>query len=118
MRQAYEAAGITDYSPHGLCGVPRNRHAGRRSHRGVGRRASLRALEGGLHWVCQAQPRALRRCVGADIPLIKSVLALEHRTIPPNIKFTAPNPKIPFDASGLVVPTELTPWPTSRHGES
>ncbi|KAJ5910086.1 Acyl transferase/acyl hydrolase/lysophospholipase [Penicillium tannophilum] len=45
--------------------------------------------------------------------LIKSVLALEHRVIPPNIKFNEPNPDIPWD-SGLSVPTEATTWPESR----
>ncbi|WYZ46092.1 hypothetical protein EsH8_IX_000317 [Colletotrichum jinshuiense] len=46
--------------------------------------------------------------------LIKSVLALEHRTIPPNIKFDNPNPKIPFEEKNLKVPTEPTPWPEDR----
>ncbi|KAJ5768714.1 Acyl transferase/acyl hydrolase/lysophospholipase [Penicillium odoratum] len=45
--------------------------------------------------------------------LIKSVLALEHRVIPPNIKFNEPNPNIPWE-SGLSVPTEAMPWPNSR----
>lgn len=45
--------------------------------------------------------------------LIKSVLALEHRVIPPNIKFNKPNPNIPWDR-GLSVPTEAVPWPESR----
>ncbi|KAJ5652341.1 Acyl transferase/acyl hydrolase/lysophospholipase [Penicillium longicatenatum] len=46
--------------------------------------------------------------------LIKSVLALEHRIIPPNIKFNEPNPDIPWDTCGLSVPTEATSWPKSR----
>lgn len=46
--------------------------------------------------------------------LIKVVLALEHQTIPPNIKFTKPNPKIRFDQCKLVVPTEAVPWPKDR----
>lgn len=40
--------------------------------------------------------------------LIKVVLALENRTIPPNIKSTPLNPKIPFESAGLIVPTEPT----------
>ncbi|KAI9151270.1 Polyketide synthase [Paramyrothecium foliicola] len=48
------------------------------------------------------------------VSIIKSVLALENRTIPPNIKFSAPNPKIPFDSAGLVVPLEATPWPQGK----
>ena len=43
--------------------------------------------------------------------LIKAVLALEHNTIPPNIKFDIPNPKIPFEEKKLKVPTESTAWP-------
>ncbi|KAJ0329303.1 hypothetical protein COL922a_012924 [Colletotrichum nupharicola] len=46
--------------------------------------------------------------------LIKSIMALEKRTIPPNIKFVTPNPKIPFDRNGLKVPVVPTPWPEDR----
>ncbi|OJJ95935.1 hypothetical protein ASPACDRAFT_47290 [Aspergillus aculeatus ATCC 16872] len=46
--------------------------------------------------------------------LIKAVLALENRTIPPNIRFTVPNPNIPFREGGLMVPTEPIPWPGDR----
>lgn len=44
--------------------------------------------------------------------IIKATLALESRTILPNIKFNHPNPKIPWDRN-LVVPTEPRPWPFS-----
>jgi len=43
--------------------------------------------------------------------LIKAVLALEHRTIPPNIKFTNPNPAINFRGGRLRIPTSPVPWP-------
>lgn len=46
--------------------------------------------------------------------VIKAVLALENRMIPPNIKFSCPNPAIPFRERRLVVPLEPTPWPESR----
>jgi acyl transferase domain-containing protein/2-polyprenyl-3-methyl-5-hydroxy-6-metoxy-1,4-benzoquinol methylase len=46
--------------------------------------------------------------------LIKVVLALEHQTIPPNIKFVESNPKIAFNKYSLVVPTEAVPWPKER----
>ena len=46
--------------------------------------------------------------------IIKMVLALEKKTIPPNIKFNEPNPKIPFHAAKLKVPTEAAPWPSDR----
>ncbi|KAK8112334.1 uncharacterized protein PG998_008791 [Apiospora kogelbergensis] len=45
---------------------------------------------------------------------IKGVLALEHGQIPPNVHFHTPNPKIPFDAWNMVVPTSLMPWPAAE----
>lgn len=48
------------------------------------------------------------------VSVIKMVLALEHRVIPPNIRFTAPNPKIPFESAKLMVPLEPTPWPQNK----
>ncbi|OJZ90228.1 hypothetical protein ASPFODRAFT_56562 [Aspergillus luchuensis CBS 106.47] len=46
--------------------------------------------------------------------LIKAVLALEHKQIPPNIYFSRPNPGIPFEEARLKVPTETLPWPVNR----
>ena len=46
--------------------------------------------------------------------LIKAVLALENQIIPPNIKFSRPNTKIPFEEKHLRVPVEATPWPKDR----
>ncbi|KAI2635455.1 acyl transferase domain-containing protein [Xylaria nigripes] len=46
--------------------------------------------------------------------LLKCVMALENRIIPPNIKFQRPNPNIPFAEGGLRVPTEAIPWPKDR----
>ncbi|KAG6199000.1 Type I Iterative PKS [Claviceps purpurea] len=48
------------------------------------------------------------------VSLLKAVKALEHHVIPPNIKFTTPNPEIPFEEAKLVVPTEAIPWPKGR----
>ncbi|KAL4906190.1 hypothetical protein BDW74DRAFT_139610 [Aspergillus multicolor] len=42
--------------------------------------------------------------------IIKAVMALENKTVLPNIKFNTPNPKIPWDRN-LVVPVEPTQWP-------
>ncbi|MFJ9106247.1 beta-ketoacyl synthase N-terminal-like domain-containing protein [Streptomyces sp. NPDC102405] len=42
--------------------------------------------------------------------LIKTVLALEHRMIPPSLHFHTPNPLIDFTDSPFYVPTALTPW--------
>ncbi|GKT70041.1 polyketide synthase [Colletotrichum tofieldiae] len=46
--------------------------------------------------------------------VIKMVLALENSTIPPNINFKTPNPRIPWESAKLKVPTEPLPWPTDR----
>ncbi|HUR02888.1 MAG TPA: SDR family NAD(P)-dependent oxidoreductase [Nonomuraea sp.] len=43
--------------------------------------------------------------------LIKAVLALHHREIPPNINFSVPNPSLDLDSSPFYVPTEIVPWP-------
>ncbi|HET9210498.1 MAG TPA: type I polyketide synthase, partial [Thermoanaerobaculia bacterium] len=42
--------------------------------------------------------------------LIKTVLALKHRQIPPSINFERPNPQIDFAASPFFVNTELREW--------
>ncbi|OJI87738.1 hypothetical protein ASPTUDRAFT_61784 [Aspergillus tubingensis CBS 134.48] len=46
--------------------------------------------------------------------LVKAVMALENRVIPPNIKVNKPNPNIPWVSCGLSVPTEPMPWPEGR----
>ncbi|KAL4933195.1 acyl transferase domain-containing protein [Aspergillus undulatus] len=46
--------------------------------------------------------------------LIKAVLSLEKRTILPHIHMVEPNPKIPFESAGLIVPKDETPWPAGR----
>ena len=42
--------------------------------------------------------------------VIKTVLALRHRQIPPSLHFTEPNPEIDFAATPFYVNTELRPW--------
>ncbi|KAJ6441348.1 KR domain-containing protein [Purpureocillium lavendulum] len=46
--------------------------------------------------------------------IIKAILSLENETIPPNINFINPNPKIPFQDYKLEVPVEPVPWPENR----
>ncbi len=43
--------------------------------------------------------------------LIKTVLALEHREIPPSLHFETPNPQIDFAAGPFRVNAALTSWP-------
>lgn len=45
--------------------------------------------------------------------LIKTLLALKHKQIPPHLLFHKPNPDIPFEKLQLRIPTTLEPWPTS-----
>ncbi|TDC47420.1 SDR family NAD(P)-dependent oxidoreductase [Actinomadura sp. KC345] len=47
--------------------------------------------------------------------LIKTVLALHHRVIPPSAHYKEPNPHIPFDELRLAVVAEETPWPDRGH---
>ncbi|XHG07169.1 hypothetical protein AWENTII_010330 [Aspergillus wentii] len=46
--------------------------------------------------------------------LIKAVLALENRVIPPNANFNTPNPRLHFTETKLHVPTKPTVWPEDR----
>jgi acyl transferase domain-containing protein len=43
--------------------------------------------------------------------LIKTVLALENRMVPPSLHFTEPNPNIDFSNSPFYVSTALSEWP-------
>ncbi len=41
--------------------------------------------------------------------MIKALLALQHRTLPPNLHFDTPTPHVPWATLGVAVPTEATP---------
>ncbi|WP_437821703.1 amino acid adenylation domain-containing protein [Sorangium sp. So ce1078] len=43
--------------------------------------------------------------------VIKTILALNHREIPPHLHFQTANPHIEWDRIPAVVPTQRTPWP-------
>ncbi|TDC97019.1 acyltransferase domain-containing protein, partial [Nonomuraea deserti] len=45
------------------------------------------------------------------VGLLKTVLAIRHRTLPPSLNFETPNPQIPFDELNLRVNTETSAWP-------
>ncbi|MBU1862271.1 MAG: type I polyketide synthase [Candidatus Omnitrophica bacterium] len=52
---------------------------------------------------------------GAGIAgLIKAVLCLKEKKIPPNLHFEKPNPNIPFDDMCIRIPTEVEPWPEGK----
>ncbi|UCH97320.1 MAG: SDR family NAD(P)-dependent oxidoreductase, partial [Candidatus Aminicenantes bacterium] len=46
---------------------------------------------------------------------IKTVLALNHRLIPPSLHFQSPNPEIEVENSPFVVNTQLTQWKTDGY---
>ncbi len=47
--------------------------------------------------------------------LIKTVLALHHRMLPPSLYFERPNPSIDFENSPFYVNTQLLPWHSSKY---
>jgi len=47
---------------------------------------------------------------GGIAGLIKVVLALQHREIPPHLNFDRPNPNVPWDHLPIRIPTQRTPW--------
>ncbi|MFI1016463.1 SDR family NAD(P)-dependent oxidoreductase [Streptomyces sp. NPDC020965] len=49
------------------------------------------------------------------VGLIKTLMSMRHRILPPSLNFDEPNPQIDFAASPLYVNTELSPW-VSDHG--
>ncbi|KAF5665038.1 polyketide synthase [Fusarium denticulatum] len=112
MRKAYQDAGISDVSKtafvecHGT-GTPVGDP--------IETNAVARVFGDAGVYIGSVKPN-LGHSEGASglTSLIKAVLSLENRTIPPNIKFTSGNPKIPFQERKLTVPLEATPWPEDR----
>jgi acyl transferase domain-containing protein/NADPH:quinone reductase-like Zn-dependent oxidoreductase len=45
------------------------------------------------------------------VGLVKTALAIRHRTLPPSLNFETPNPRIAFDELRLRVQVATTPWP-------
>ncbi|NNK73173.1 MAG: SDR family NAD(P)-dependent oxidoreductase, partial [Flavobacteriaceae bacterium] len=43
--------------------------------------------------------------------LIKVVLSIENRSLPPSLNFKTPNPHVPFDELNLSVHSSFEPWP-------
>ena len=112
IRQAYNAAGLSDYSQTGLFEC----HA---TGTAVGDPLEARAVAnvfGNDGIIIGSVKPNMGHSEGASglTSTIKAILALEHRTIPPQINFSKPNPKIPFQEAGLHVPVEATAWPTDR----
>ncbi|KAH9906638.1 putative Nonribosomal peptide synthetase 14 [Xylariomycetidae sp. FL2044] len=49
--------------------------------------------------------------------VLKAMLALQHRVIPPNLYFQSPNPSVRPFLDNLRVATEKIPWPTPPRGQ-
>ncbi|NVJ15823.1 type I polyketide synthase [Myxococcus sp. AM010] len=46
--------------------------------------------------------------------LLKTILSLHHREIPPHLHFQKPSPNVDWEAFNLRVPTTCMPWPEGR----
>ena len=53
-------------------------------------------------------------CAAGIVGLIKCVLSLTHKMLPPQLYFTSPNREIDFIASPVYVNDRLTPWVTGE----
>ncbi|KAF7553842.1 hypothetical protein G7Z17_g3332 [Cylindrodendrum hubeiense] len=113
IRRAYEVAGIDDLSQ-----TPFIECHGTGTVRGDPIEAAAVAEvfgDGGIY-IGSVKPNVGHgEGAAALTSIIKAVLALENKTIPPNINFSNPNPKIPFEKYNLKVPIEPTAWPKDRH---
>ncbi|KID94120.1 Beta-ketoacyl synthase, partial [Metarhizium majus ARSEF 297] len=112
MRRAYAMAGITDF---GETAMVECHGTGTPIGDPIEANAVARVFGDRGVYIGSVKPN-LGHTEGASglVSLIKMVKALEHRTIPPQIRFTAPNPNIPFKEARLTVPLEPTPWPQDR----
>ena len=112
MRRAYKLAGISEF---GQTAMVECHGTGTPVGDPIEANAVARVFGDSGVYIGSVKPN-LGHAEGASglVSVIKMVLALEHRTIPPNIRFTSPNPAIPFEAGKLTVPLEPTVWPQSR----
>ncbi|KAJ4411015.1 Type I Iterative PKS [Gnomoniopsis sp. IMI 355080] len=112
IRRAYEVAGITDF---GATAMVECHGTGTATGDPIEAKAVARVFGDEGVYIGSVKPN-LGHAEGASglVSIIKMVMALEHRTIPPNIRFVTPNPNIPFDSAKLTVPIRPMPWPESR----
>ncbi|OLF14717.1 type I polyketide synthase [Actinophytocola xanthii] len=69
----------------------------------------------GYCWLGSAKPNIGHLDAAAGVAgLIKTVLALKHRRVPPVVNFRSPNPKLGLESSPFRVATELTPFDTDE----
>ncbi|KAF7556654.1 hypothetical protein G7Z17_g1229 [Cylindrodendrum hubeiense] len=112
IRRAYHVAGIEDF---GATGFVECHGTGTQTGDPLEARAVANVFGGEGVYIGSVKPNVGHSEGAAGLTsLIKSILALEHQTIPPNIKFDNPNPKIPFEKAKLRVPVDATEWPQDR----
>ncbi|MET8759935.1 SDR family NAD(P)-dependent oxidoreductase [Lentzea sp. NPDC004782] len=64
------------------------------------------------HWIGSVKSNFGHTEAAAGVAgVIKAALCLSHGSIPRNLHFEQPNPRIPFDRLPLRVPTEMVPFP-------
>ncbi|PLN86691.1 putative polyketide synthase [Aspergillus taichungensis] len=78
--------------------------------------AAIAAVLGGKGAVLGAVKPNFGHSEGASgiTSIIKAVLSLEHKVIPPNAHFETPNPAIPFEKEHLMVAEQPLQWPADR----
>ncbi|KMU79331.1 phenolpthiocerol synthesis polyketide synthase ppsA [Coccidioides immitis RMSCC 3703] len=112
MRRAYELGGITDFSETAMVECHRT---GTPTGDPIETRAVARVFGEKGVYISSVKPNlGHTKAASGLVSLLKMVKALQHHIIPPNIKFSIPNPSIPFEEGKLTVPTEATPWPKDR----
>lgn len=113
MRRAYKIAGISDY---GLTAMVECHGTGTPVGDPIEANAVARVFGEAGVYIGSVKPN-LGHAEGASglVSVIKMILALENRIIPPNIRFTDPNPAIPFKSAKLTVPLDPIAWPQSRY---
>ncbi|KAJ5532159.1 fatty acid synthase S-acetyltransferase [Penicillium frequentans] len=112
IRKAYQRAGILDPTRTGLFEC----HGTGTAAGDVTEAESIARVFGASGVIIGAVKPNVGHSEGASAltSLIKSVLCLEHRAIPPIARFETPNPRIPFKEANLRVAKELLPWPEDR----
>nr|BFE69292.1 hypothetical protein GCM10020092_025930 [Actinoplanes digitatis] len=111
MRAAYRDAGVTP-GRHRLPRGTRHRHDGRRPGRDRGGTAAARdgRRRAALLPVVRKGDHRAHPAGGGAAGVLRTALALHHRTVPPQSAFTA-HPDLPLAAAGLEITTEAREWP-------
>ena len=112
MRRAYLRAGISDFSKTAMIEC---HGTGTKAGDPIEANAVAKIFGGHGIYIGSVKPNLGHSEGNSGLSsVIKMVLALENKTIPPNINFKTPNPAIPFKEAKISVPVEPTPWPAGK----